>query len=135
MDQRNQVIKEAFKQVNQRLDEFTRIDCMMSGTTCVMVLLYRNMVVCANSGDSRAVMFTHINNASGSIGGSFPNSYWKATPLSRDHKPDDLDEAQRIKLCGGRVEQSKLLPGMGLLGKAMIASGQAYYGPKRVWLK
>ena len=62
-------------------------------------------------------------------------SYWKPTPLSRDHKPEDPDEAQRIKLCGGRVEQSKLLPGMGILGRAMIASGTQYYGPKRVWLK
>ena len=55
------MIKEAFKQANDKLDYSTRIDCMMSGTTTVVVLLYRNMVVCANSGDSRAVMFSTIN--------------------------------------------------------------------------
>jgi serine/threonine protein phosphatase PrpC len=124
------VIREAFRQVNQKLDDHTRIDCMMSGTTCVMLLLYRNLIVSANVGDSRAVMFTQL--ANGCAGGSVPSAYWKATPLSRDHKPEDPEEAARIKQSGGRIEQSKLLPG--LFGKAMIASSQ-YYGPKRVWLK
>lgn len=74
---------------------------MMSGTTTVVAMMYRNVVICANSGDSRAVMFSLIN--SGSVGGS-QSVYWKAVALSRDHKPDEPDEAARIKACNGRVE-------------------------------
>lgn len=28
---------------------------------------------------------------------------WKAKPLTRDHKPENADEMQRIKRCGGKV--------------------------------
>lgn len=98
----------------------------MSGTTVVVILMYRNIIICANAGDSRAVMFTGSNDG------------LKPVPLSRDHKPDDSDEAARIRACNGRVEQSKIMPGMQLLGingkPVNNLSGQ-YYGPKRVWLK
>lgn len=86
----------------------------MSGTTAVTVLIYENTIVCGNAGDSRAVMFSKLVSTA-SVGGSTSN-YWKPTPLSRDHKPDDIDEANRIRACNGRVEQSKILPGMALMG-------------------
>jgi serine/threonine protein phosphatase PrpC len=57
-EERDHSLKEAFRITNEKLDTATRIDCMMSGTTCVMLLLYRNMLICANAGDSRAVMFS-----------------------------------------------------------------------------
>lgn len=28
---------------------------------------------------------------------------WRAKPLTRDHKPENVDEMQRIKRCGGKV--------------------------------
>lgn len=28
---------------------------------------------------------------------------WKAKPLTRDHKPENVEEMQRIKRCGGKV--------------------------------
>lgn len=91
---------------------------MMSGTTVVTVLMYRNMLICANSGDSRAVMFSSIytSTPTGTMGESSSSSLWRATPLSRDHKPDDAEEASRIRAANGRVEQSKILPGMALAG-------------------
>jgi hypothetical protein len=39
-DQRDLHIREAFRQTNDRLDSTTKIDCMMSGTTVVVTLLY-----------------------------------------------------------------------------------------------
>jgi len=33
-----------------------KMDCMFSGTTVVSVLLWGNTLVCANAGDSRAIM-------------------------------------------------------------------------------
>ena len=59
---------------------------MFSGTTCVVVWVWNNVVICANAGDSRAVLFSQ-----GSSGA------WSFQPLNRDHKPDEPDEAARIK--------------------------------------
>jgi serine/threonine protein phosphatase PrpC len=79
---------------------------MMSGTTVVVTLMYKNMIICANAGDSRAVLF--------GVSGGDPT--WRATPLSRDHKPEDPDEATRIRASNGRVEQSKIMPGTTIFG-------------------
>jgi serine/threonine protein phosphatase PrpC len=114
-EQRDTHIREAFRQTNERLDTSTRIDCMMSGTTVVVTLLYRNMIICANAGDSRAVMFSSTVPNNNAVEGT-PRSTWKPVPLSRDHKPEDSDEAARIRACNGRVEQSKIMPGMALFG-------------------
>lgn len=55
---------------------------------------------CANAGDSRAIIC------------SFDDGKWEAKALSRDHKPDDFSEAERVKKAGGRIEPSRLQPGM-----------------------
>jgi len=65
-----------------------------SGTTACIVMLTPSWVVCANAGDSRAVISRRGN---------------KAVPLSYDHKPDDEPEERRIRdaggyVAGGRVE-------------------------------
>lgn len=57
------------------------------GTTAVVAVVNSWEIVVANCGDSRAVL---------SRGG-------KVVPLSRDHKPDRHDEANRIDAAGGRV--------------------------------
>lgn len=59
-----------------------------SGTTACVVLLTPTHVVCANAGDSRAVI-SRLGN--------------KAIPLSYDHKPDDEEEERRIRAAGGYV--------------------------------
>ena len=80
---------------------------MFSGTTVVVVLLQGNTLVCANSGDSRAILCS--SNQAG---------VWYFTPLSRDHKPEEPDEANilsligklvmnykfRVRKCNGRIE-------------------------------
>lgn len=58
-----------------------------SGTTACCVLVTPDWMVCANSGDSRAV---------------FARSS-RAVPLSYDHKPDDEVEERRIRTAGGYV--------------------------------
>lgn len=59
-----------------------------SGTTACVVLLTPNYIVCANAGDSRAVI-SRLGN--------------KAIPLSYDHKPDNEEEERRIRAAGGYV--------------------------------
>ena len=86
-----------------------------------MVFLSQNHLICANSGDSRAIMCSQIGNT------------WHCTQLSRDHKPEEPDEAARIRKTNGRIEQSRLQPGMVIPG--LRTSPGMFYGPKRVWLK
>jgi serine/threonine protein phosphatase PrpC len=63
-------------------------DEVNSGTTACVVLLTPDLVVCANAGDSRAVL-SRLGN--------------EAVPLSFDHKPDDATEERRIRAAGGYV--------------------------------
>ena len=42
----------------RKIERKSRIDAMLSGTTCVMTWFNHDMVVCANSGDSRAILIS-----------------------------------------------------------------------------
>lgn len=53
---RDKNIKNAFTLTQDKLDYNSKIDVTFSGTTCVMLYLSENMIVCANSGDSRAIL-------------------------------------------------------------------------------
>jgi serine/threonine protein phosphatase PrpC len=86
-----------------------------SGSTCVSVLISGNRLFCANVGDSRAILVSKEQHNSGP---SF-------TALSRDHKPEDLEEAQRIIMNNGRIDQINE-------HKSRFSEKQA---PLRVWMK
>lgn len=64
------------------------------GCTAVCVLLWRTGVICANAGDSRAVLCRK----------------GRAVELSRDHKPNDDPERRRIYAAGGYVEEIPVGP-------------------------
>lgn len=64
-----------------------------SGTTAIVVLLTPKWIVCANSGDSRAI---------------YSRSNHRAIPLSYDHKPEDEDEERRIREAGGYVSGGRV---------------------------
>lgn len=49
-------IKDAFIKTEKKMEHKSRIDAMLSGTTCVMTFFNHDMIVCANSGDSRAIL-------------------------------------------------------------------------------
>ena len=51
-------IKEAFKRTEHRMEHKSRIDAMLSGTTCVMTFFNHDMILCANAGDSRAILIS-----------------------------------------------------------------------------
>ena len=85
------------------------IDCSYSGSTGVCVLLNRRKIICANVGDSRAVL------AAVDAKGKYT-----AVALSDDHKPDRPDEMKRILENRGRVEACQ--------------SPEGPVGPARVWL-
>jgi len=83
-------------------------DVTFSGTTCVLVIQIGKKIICANVGDSRAIL-VYKNNSKTSI-----------FKLSHDFKPDLPEEKKRIYKMGGIVEQMLDMNGM----KA---------GPPRVW--
>lgn len=60
------------------------------GCTAVTVLITSTHIVCANAGDSRAVLCRD----------------GRAMPLSQDHKPNDEKERRRILAAGGKINEA-----------------------------
>eukprot|EP00826_Nyctotherus_ovalis_P066652 TRINITY_DN9878_c0_g1_i9.p1 TRINITY_DN9878_c0_g1~~TRINITY_DN9878_c0_g1_i9.p1 ORF type:complete len:446 (-),score=94.89 TRINITY_DN9878_c0_g1_i9:875-2212(-) len=105
----HKVLEEAVKKTNEDLLA-SKINVMFSGTTLVAVLLAGDRLICANVGDSRAVV------------GKLRNSQWTAHAISRDHKPDSPQEYERIINSNGRVQ-------------SYMSTNGTPLGPKRVWKK
>ena len=103
-------MKEVFIKTNKDLCQNDLIDTQFSGSTCVTIILTKNQIISGNVGDSRAVM------------GRYINGEWINIDLTKDQKPDNPDERERIIKRGGRVESYKDENGND-------------FGPKRVWLK
>ena len=101
-------LSEGIEFTKKRLNE-SRIETKYSGSTLTIVMVRDTEVICANIGDSRAVMGRKVKNE------------WIPVPLSRDHKPELETEQVRILKAGGRV-----MPCINSQGKLI--------GPMRVWL-
>jgi len=84
-DDLSKVLIETFKMENESLKRYKQIDSDLSGSTCVSVIYTPKKLIIANLGDSRCVL------------GSKNKNEWKYINLSRDHKPDIKEEADRIK--------------------------------------
>lgn len=72
------------------------------GCTACVCILTKDEVICANSGDSRGVLCRK----------------GVAVELSRDHKPDNPEEKERITKAGGFVEENRV-KGMLNLSRAL----------------
>ncbi len=77
------------------------------------------MLVCANVGDSRAVIGERIKLSEGEGKESYS---WMPRAISNDHKPNLEVEHDRIIKCGGRVE-------------TYLDDDRMPIGPYRVWKK
>ncbi|CAG9310040.1 unnamed protein product [Blepharisma stoltei] len=103
-------ITKGFLAANVDLSQNKTIDSKFSGTTVNLVLIRGKFCICANAGDSRAII------------GRYENNRWTPIPLSNDHKPEVESERIRIEKYGGRVEPYSEIAGQ-------------FLGPQRVWLK
>ena len=83
------ILKRAFRHAERDIGKNSDIDANFSGTTCVMVFQVGEKIICANVGDSRAII----------VKGN------KVIPLSIDQKPDDPEESKRIIENGGEISQ------------------------------
>ena len=108
------IIKDIFLNADNSL-RYEDIDSKNSGTTCVLVIHIGEHIICANAGDSRAILvFDEENNKD--------LKFSKVFPLSFDCKPEKIGEKERILKMGGIVEKIKNKFGQGV-------------GPFRVWEK
>ena len=109
-----QVIASIFTDADAQVAK-EKFDCLRSGTTCVVVIQLDEHIICANVGDSRAIMiFDDIDNDN--------LKYSKIYPLSYDCKPENPMERLRINKCGGSIEQ-------------MLDENDQGIGPFRVFIK
>ena len=105
------IIKNSFNLAESTISQ-SKYEVNFSGSTCVILFIIENKIICANAGDSRAILIC-------SNGDNF--QYNKIIPLSRDHKPELKDELYRISRMNGRVDKYN--------------DNGIKTGPFRVWLK
>ncbi|KAG7369002.1 protein phosphatase 2C [Nitzschia inconspicua] len=87
-NKRNDTFMNISKQQQNNGEDPPRVKFERSGSTCVVVFVTPSHIICANAGDSRAILRR---------GGS-------VLPLSFDHKPNNVPEMERINQAGGFVK-------------------------------
>ena len=108
-----QLIKDIFSQIDICLSLQKDFDTEKSGCTCILILQIGSKIICANIGDSRAILvYSNSQNLFNT----------KTFPLSLDSKPDLPSELKRIINCGGEVHKN-------------INKKGEYVGPMRVFAK
>ena len=105
------LLREAADKLQRSVSRATGYSAKYSGGTMVAVLVQDKTLVCANVGDSRAIL---VQMGEGEEG-------WGWRQLTTDHKPDLITERRRIESQKGLVEPLKSLQG-------------EYLGPARVWI-
>ena len=110
-----QIITEAFLSCDEQLKN-AEFDAFGSGSTCILIIHIGQHILCANVGDSRALVAYDDNKEDQEL------NYLEQAQLSIDYKPDLEEEKKRILLSGGVVEQMQNQFGEGV-------------GPYRVWVK
>lgn len=117
---KSQSVADAFAitsaQVNECIEKELD-DIEFSGTTCVMVYINDQELFTGNIGDSRAILGVSEDGKS-----NLPLNIIgiRGKDITRDHKPDEADEASRILSNGGRIDSFKGPEGENV-------------GPLRVW--
>ena len=94
---------EAFSLAFGRVQDELRARECADGTAAVVAVILDSVLYVANAGDSRAVL----------------SQRGRAVDMSRDHKPEDVEERRRIQSLGGFVTESKRVNGILALSRAL----------------
>ncbi len=105
----NEIIEKTFNKINEKIINDPNIETTFSGSTCCSVIITPSKILCANVGDSRAI-----------LGKKIRENFYISKEISHDHKPNEKLEKNRILKNGGRVESYKDEKGN-------------LIGPERVW--
>ena len=114
-DNNCQIITKAFLDCDDQIKN-EKFNAYESGTTCILVIHIGSHIICANVGDSRAIVVYDEQKNDSEL------KYLEIAQLSIDYKPNLLEERNRILKAGGEIEQMKDFFGKGI-------------GPYRVWMK
>ena len=114
------IITQAFVETDQQLKNVS-FDAYESGCTCVLVIHVGSHIICANVGDSRAIVVYDQQ------GDNNLNNY-NGIPLSKDFKPELPEETKRILMSGGEVRQIEDISGERLGPFRVWARGKGYPG-------
>lgn len=115
-----QMINDLFTITENCLKIQSHFDCSKSGTTIVLVIQINDSLICANVGDSKAILIGEGSPAI-SKSDSFPSNnktnqkIVEVYRLSQEHKPNLPLEQERILKMGGKVEKMSY-PGLGEVG-------------------
>ena len=93
----SKTITKTFIETNFSLKNNSNIDISSSGSTCSSIILTQNNLISINLGDSRCILGRYISEY---------NS-WSYIKLTRDHKPTEEDEKERIIKKGGKISKGK----------------------------
>ncbi|XP_060531981.1 probable protein phosphatase 2C T23F11.1 [Cylas formicarius] len=85
-------MREAFLELDQAMIDEDSLKSEESGSTAVTIIIKGDQLYCANLGDSRAIA---------SVNG-------KLEILSKDHKPNNMEEYNRIVAAGGWVDCNRV---------------------------
>ena len=111
------IINQSFVQSDKQLKTM-QFDIRESGCTCCLVIHIGKHIICANTGDSRAIVaYDQVNDIN-----SKNLDFLTVMPLSIDNKPELTEEISRILMAGGVVAKLK-----NDFGEEV--------GPYRVWVK
>ena len=115
------VLKEVFSEKNKFIENTINklveksnecnFNLDFSGTTCSLLFILEDKIICSNIGDSQCVLF-HCSN----------EERWTHEIISFIHKPDDPKESERIIEMGGEIHPYYNENGI-------------YEGPSRVYVK
>ena len=109
------IITDAFVSSDEVLKNVD-FDVLQSGTTCCLIIHIGKHILCANTGDSRALVTFDESNYKNSK----KLNNLQAVALSIDYKPELPEESKRIMMSGGVIEKIRDEYGQGV-------------GPFRVW--
>jgi len=84
------ILQKLYKNINNKLND-QKFDVHFSGTTCVLVFIIKENIICSNIGDSRAILIKEEK-----------GKYYYEN-LSYDHKPNKEEERKRIEKSGGEI--------------------------------
>jgi serine/threonine protein phosphatase PrpC len=115
-----QIITQSYIEADNKLKN-ANFDVLESGSTCVLVIHIGSHIICANVGDSRAIVVFDEK-------GENNVNHFKEIPLSIDYKPEIPEETNRILRSGGVIAQIKDELGEGVGPYRVWARGQDYPG-------
>lgn len=110
-EENHAIIKHSYSLAESSFTNST-YDMKFSGSTSICVFILDDKIICGNCGDSRAILVASDKTQ---------KSGHSIIPLSIDHKPDLVEEADRIFKNYGRIEKR--------------TENGFRIGPLRVWLK